>query len=294
MNPFRECKDAGIESPMEKMPLEFDADIASLAKERDYERYVCALLAKSSKRPALLALLAFKGEIASVSEVVSEETPGVIRLKWWQEAIASIYDGKGIREHPVVRALAATIQHYPLPRECFDIMIETRLYDLNSRSGFESNREFYDYLDGTAGELHALMARVCDPELYDRHDETIFQMARHYAIIGLLRALPYHAEHAIVRWPLDILQQCGISPAAISQGQELDALHDFVSYWCDRVLEESRSIPELPASFKPINLMYDVTMIHADKLRRCNYQLSEFLPRLHSMPLRLWWRSLFA
>lgn len=56
---------------------------------------------------------------------------GEIRLTWWLEAIAEIFEGKTVRRHPVVEALALAIERRKLPREPFDAMVDARFPELD-------------------------------------------------------------------------------------------------------------------------------------------------------------------
>ena len=49
-----------------------------------------------------------------------------IRLTWWSEAIAEIFEGRVVRRHPVTLALARAVAARGLARERLDAMIDGR------------------------------------------------------------------------------------------------------------------------------------------------------------------------
>ena len=88
-------------------------------KENDPDRFLLSLFCHYSCREALWALLAFNCEISKTREVVSDSTLGHIRLQWWKDEIAHIYNNQTPKAHEVLKPL------YPL-EDLFQVMIEYR------------------------------------------------------------------------------------------------------------------------------------------------------------------------
>ena len=135
-----------------------DADLAERVARGDPERWRSAMTAPPPARPGLMALYAFNLEIARAPWVASEPMLAEIRLRWWADALAEIYDGRPPRRHEVVEPLAATVVAADLPRRLFDEMIAARA----SEAGGEPlpDRTALDlYIDHTAGHLMELAAR---------------------------------------------------------------------------------------------------------------------------------------
>jgi phytoene/squalene synthetase len=109
-----------------------------------------------------MALYAFNLELARAPWVASEPMLAAIRLAWWREAVAEIYDGRPPRRHPVVEGLAAAVSAADLPRRLFDGMIEARLGELDEPAA--DIGALADYLDHTAGHLMELAARQLGAE----------------------------------------------------------------------------------------------------------------------------------
>ena len=178
----------------------------------DHERYLAALFAPDTARPALMALYAFNIEIAKIAEIVSEPLLGRIRLQWWREAIAEIYDGGG-REHAVIEALAQAVCEHRLSRARLDRMIDARALDLE-QTAFPDIAALEAYVAGTAGALCELTL-----EALGAADEAALTAAGHaglaWGLTGLLRALPHHAAQRRLYMPKDLLERAEITPEQI-------------------------------------------------------------------------------
>lgn len=82
---------------------------ADQVRRHDYPRYLAVLAMPRRTRAALWALYAFHLEIAKIPHIVSEPALGLIRLKWWQEAIERLYQGKP-DAHEVIRGIELALQ----------------------------------------------------------------------------------------------------------------------------------------------------------------------------------------
>ena len=102
---------------------------ASLARERERDRWLSALFAPEAARPHLHALAAFTCEIARVRAAVREPLAGEMRLAWWREALAGERDSEA-SSHPVAAALIETRAKFALPDSAFEDLLQGRTFDL--------------------------------------------------------------------------------------------------------------------------------------------------------------------
>ena len=65
---------------------------SQLVRRTDEDRWLASRFAPADVRADLIALYALNYEVARTVEVVSQPTLGDIRLAWWREAIAEIYE----------------------------------------------------------------------------------------------------------------------------------------------------------------------------------------------------------
>lgn len=173
-------------------------------RRHDHDRYLTALFLPAERRSAALALYAFNLEIARTREIVSEPLLGQIRLQWWRETIEGLYAGTP-REHPVVDALGVAIREYGLPRDGLDGLIDAREADLDDGPPPDI-KALENYAAGTSGELSALVMQTLDET-----GETAMTAARGvgtaWAIIGLARAVGFHAQTQRIYIPEELLSE---------------------------------------------------------------------------------------
>jgi phytoene synthase len=188
---------------------------AEQVRRHDPDRYLCALFAPAARREALFALYAFNGEVARTREQVSEPMLGLIRLQWWRDAVAAIYDGKPPK-HDVAQALSAAVAAGGLERAEIDRLIDSREGDLDDDPPADL-AALEDYAEATSATLVRLAVGVLGGGAGAR------QAARHvgiaWALNGLLRAVPFHAGAGRLYLPVDLLTAAGITPGALFVGQ---------------------------------------------------------------------------
>ena len=83
-----------------KEPLE------DLVRRVDEDRWLSSRFAPGPVRKKLVGLYAFNYELAHVGESSSEPALGAIRLQFWADAIASIYEGGQAPAHPALKEIA--------------------------------------------------------------------------------------------------------------------------------------------------------------------------------------------
>ena len=118
-------------------------DLDEAVRRHDPDRWLATrFIADRQARADVIALYAFNHEISRVAGAVSDPIMGEIRLTWWLEAIAEIYESRPVRRHPVSLALAEAVRRRGLPREPLESLIEARFPELHGEG-----------LDVEAGEV---------------------------------------------------------------------------------------------------------------------------------------------
>ncbi|MBM3524574.1 MAG: squalene/phytoene synthase family protein, partial [Alphaproteobacteria bacterium] len=160
---------------------------ADQVRRFDHERWLTTLVAPADARRALLALYALNVELARTRESIREPQMGLIRLQWWRDAIAELYD-RSPRRHPVVQELdtVAIVERVPIG-DVIDL-IDARERDLDDAPP-DSLAALEDYGAATAGRLAAIALRVLG--LYDLPARAAaVTSGTAWALTGLLRAAP--------------------------------------------------------------------------------------------------------
>lgn len=109
-------------------------------------------VADAAARADLIALYALDHELTRIPHLVTDPLMGEIRMTWWREGLEEIAEGRAVRPHPVLKAIAAGA----LPPVALAALAEARLGDLDEpRSG----AALIAHIDATEGLVMALAAR---------------------------------------------------------------------------------------------------------------------------------------
>ena len=136
-----------------------DANIcADHVRNHDPDRYLCAMFAPVSVRPALMALYAFNIELSMVRERVNEPLLGEMRFQWWRDQIDGCYGGTP-RPEGIAGELYSFIKKFDPPRQFFDDLINTRTRDLVEEP-FGDLSDFEEYCRGTAARSGAASSEL--------------------------------------------------------------------------------------------------------------------------------------
>jgi phytoene synthase len=150
----------------------------------DEDRWLASRFAPADVRARLVAIYALNHEIARTADVVTQAAIGDIRLQWWRDALAEVFDGRPVRAHPVLAAIKQVHCETVLPRERLDALIDARGRDLDAKP-FATFAEIDAYVDGTAGNVMRIAAAACATEL---GSAVVNAAARAWGYAGLLRA----------------------------------------------------------------------------------------------------------
>ena len=178
--------------------------ISDLVTKDDHDRFLTAVLAPPAQRDGVMALYAFNVEVAKVRESVSENLIGRMKLQWWRDVVAAVYDGGTVPQgNPVVEALADTIRTYSLSRSYFEALLEARERDMSDESP-EDVEALERYAEGTSASLTHLVLEVLGVR-----DEVSMTAGRHvgiaWALTGLLRAVLFHSRANRFLLPQDLM-----------------------------------------------------------------------------------------
>ena len=264
-------------------------------REHDHDRYLTALFAPAAHREAVFALYAFNVEVARTREAVSEPMLGQIRLQWWREALDEIYQGE-LREHPVVEALNDAVHRYSLARPHFDALLDARAADLDDAPPADL-AALEAYAGATSGTLSVLaMAVIGYGEGAPSHAARLVGTA--WALIGLMRAVGFHAQAQRLYLPDDLLQAHGVDRRALFELKPSDALTQVVREVADRaadLLAQARQLKgEVPRAARSGLLLASLADRYLAEISRARHDPFAVPPATPARPLRLAWVSLLG
>lgn len=261
-------------------------------RRHDHDRYLTALFLPAERRAAALALYAFNLEIARTREIVSEPLLGQIRLQWWRETIEVLFAGTP-REHPVVDALGAAIRMHDLPREGLEGLIDAREADLED--GPPPDLETLEtYAAQTSGELSALVMQTLDGG-----GESTMTAARGvgtaWAIIGLARAVGFHAQTQRIYIPEDLLTEYEVEQRRLFDLKPSTGLNQAIEAMvarATRYLADARSAsPDIPKTARRGLLLAGLADRHIEAIRKVGFDPFA-IPAAQAPPvLRLAWSA---
>lgn len=241
----------------------------------DNDRFLAWLFAPEAEREGLMAIGAFNVEVARIREQVQQPLLGHMRLRWWADTLDAIYAGAP-PQHPVAAALAGAVARSAIPRDAFDRLLVGRAADLDDTAP-PSLAALIDYAEATSGSLAAMglqILMVAD----EQTQAAAREIAIAWALIGLVRATPFHGRARRSYLPADLSRNAGLDVGRLFDRGSPEALRalcvvveELVGVATDflaRARERRRSVV---ASALPVLLPARLADLYAQRLRRAGF-----------------------
>lgn len=260
---------------------------AEEVRRYDNDRFLCTLFAPSEQREALWSIYAFSLELARIREAVSQPVLGHMRLRWWMDTLDAICDRRP-PNHPVALALGETIERFRVDRRHFDRIVAARATDLED-SAPATVGALIDYAEGTSAAVSAAALDV----LAATGDETraaAREVGIAWALVGLMRAVPFHARARRVYLPADINRKAGLDAFELFERGPTTGLREVVAHILEVAAEHLQRARDRrdqdTARALPILLPATLTDFYLVRLKRVGYD--PFDPSLDApTPLRM-------
>ncbi len=253
-------------------------------RQHDPDRFLLSVFAQGDVREDLLALFAFNYEIAKTREVVTETQLGLIRLQWWRDALAGIFERDSVLKHQVLEPLAAAIKRHDLPRELFDNLIFAREFDLEDRMP-GTLEGMINYADYTATPLLSLALKILSETVTA---ENIRAIATGYALAGLVRAIPSHLRQRRCYLPENLVQRQQMTIYDLYDGTAIEKLPPVI----ETVVLEAEKILSQTATLQSAFLkrQHKLARLYLGQIKSAGYNVLS--PKLSVPPfmreLRVW------
>jgi phytoene/squalene synthetase len=203
---------------------ELSAMLAIHVARVDPHRWDAARLAPRRARFGLAVLYAFNYEIARIREVVREPMLGAIRLHWWRETLAEIFEADTRpaqlrRRHELAAPLAEVIRDAKLERPAFDALIDAREKDLEP-APFPTLADFTSYAERSSAGLIGLAAQVLAPgSIFDGQARAAMREAGlAWALTGILRSASVWASQGRNLTPAEFAHDQGLRHEDVAPG----------------------------------------------------------------------------
>jgi NADH dehydrogenase [ubiquinone] 1 alpha subcomplex assembly factor 6 len=241
--------------------------VADQVRRFDHDRFLTALFVPAPRREAVLSLFAFNLELARARELVREPMMGLMRLQWWRDAVEGIYAGSP-RRHEVVAPLAAAVRDHRLERRLLDQLIDAREADMNPAPPADL-AALADYAAATSGTLVRLVMAVLagSGEVPPAAGSVAEAIGCGWALIGLVRAVPFHARARRLYLPQSVIDRAGLDVGQLFELRSSPALAEACRVVVDAAGErlaagrmQARAVPRplrpalLPATLADIYL----------------------------------------
>ena len=267
--------------------LSVDDPVVARLRRHDRDRFLATMFAPPERRPALWALLAFNLELARVRETVTQPMLGQIRLAWWREAITEAYGNGPVRRHEVASPLAEAIHAHAIRREPLDALIDGRERDLDPTPP-ATMAELLAYAEATASRLIEAQLDVLGAESAAARPAGIA-----WALIGLMRAVPFHAASGRSWIPQDVAAEAGLGAnARFASSPALSRAIRAVALTAEQQLVVARALPP-PRVALPALLPCRVAGAYLRTLRRAAFDpWAAAVARPDAWAAaRMWWGS---
>ena len=270
---------------------------ARLLRQQDPDRYLTALFAPAERREALFALYAFNLELARARESVREPVMGRMRLQWWRDSLPEIMAGQA-RAHEVARPLAAAVVAHGLDRQLLERLIDAREQDMEPDPPADLPA-LLDYARGTSSTLAELALEILGrPDSATRETGRALGIA--WALVGLLRAVPFHAAQRRLYLPASLMEEAGLRPGQLFEhgsSPELRAVVRRLAEEAERWLKDARRGRWAVArQYQPALLPAVLARGHLSRLAAAGYDPFDARVQLPP-PGRIWnlaWRRIIG
>ncbi|MFO1145587.1 MAG: phytoene/squalene synthase family protein [Rhodospirillales bacterium] len=256
---------------------------AEQVQKFDNDRFLCSLFAPPVEREALAAVGAFNIELARIREQAHQPLLGHMRLRWWSDALDAVFAGAP-PQHPVAAALAEAALRFGISREPFDRMLEGRAADLDD-SAPQSLAALIEYAEATSGALAAAGLQVL--AVADAETQAAAQdVAIAWTLVGLVRAVPFHARARRVYLPADLSREAGLDIYRLFERGPTEGLRPVVQMLIDVAVERlnrarGKRRAVAPAAL-PVLLPARLADLYIERLRRADFD--PFDPRVRTKP----------
>ncbi|KAK6075011.1 squalene/phytoene synthase [Seiridium cupressi] len=221
-------------------------------RKSDYDSYLIRNLIPKSRQDAYDALRAFNLELVRLPELVSNPTIGLMRMKFWRDAVSNTFAGKPPKEpimillHKVLTDLREADPSYSASSIKFWLL---RL--INTREKYMDNRPFTnvaaleEYAENTYSTL--MYSTLAALPINSMHmDHLASHIGKACGIVAVLRGIPFLAapsqpvkspqgatvgsgRNPVLLLPLDVMAEVGLREEDVyRQGPEAEGFQDAV------------------------------------------------------------------
>ncbi|TPX31302.1 hypothetical protein SmJEL517_g05316 [Synchytrium microbalum] len=260
-----------------------------IVRRFDYETYLCTIFAPKESQAAFFAIRAFNVELSQIREHVRDANLGRMRMQFWRETIAAVYEGRP-SSHPVAELLGMCLEHVDLSQSWFKRIIAEREANLIDPQ-YTTISDVEKYAENTATCLLYLQLEALG--LKDVHaDHAASHIGKALGITTLLRATPFHIRDRRFYLPSQISAKHGISvEEIIRKGPANEAfrqvVYEVATAANDQIITARAHGKGVPKEAAPALLLSIPCEEYLKRLEATNFNL--FDPKLTQKTWKLPW-----
>jgi phytoene synthase len=169
--------------------------------------YYSFLFLPPDRRRAITALYAFCREVDDTVDECTDESVARIKLAWWRNEIAAMYEGK--QSHPVTLALQAHLTVYNLEQQHLQAIIDGMEMDLNQTRylDYTALQKYCWHVASVVGILSASIFGATKPATLDY----AAKLGHAFQLTNIIRDVGEDARKGRIYLPINELQQFGVT-----------------------------------------------------------------------------------
>ena len=192
--------------------------------------YYSFLFLPPQQRRAIISLYAFCREVDDVVDETEEHEIARIKLAWWREEIAKVFEDKA--EHMVGKALQQTIKDFDLSQEHFIEIIDGMEMDLDYNA-YPTFKELSLYCYRVASVVGLMSA-----EIFGYDDRKTLKYAHSlgmaFQLTNILRDVHEDSLRGRLYIPLDELERYGVTTDELMENKTTDNIRALLKFQAER------------------------------------------------------------
>jgi phytoene synthase len=250
--------------------------------------YYSFLFLEPKQRQAITALYAFCREVDDVVDECSDVNLARIKLQWWRQDVAKIFEGQP--EHPVNQALVSAVKNYNLPLEHFLDIIDGMEMDLDYHS-YPSFKDLALYCHRVAGVVGLMSA-----EIFGYQNRGTLKYANElgiaFQLTNIIRDIGEDARRGRIYLPEDEMSRFHVTREDILYQHDKEEINKLIRFQAERARQYyQRAFDLLPEEDRYAQrsgiIMSAIYHTLLDEISRDGYQVMKHKVRL--TPLRKFW-----
>jgi phytoene synthase len=194
--------------------------------------YYSFLFLPPERRRAITALYAFCREVDDTVDDTIDGSVARIKLAWWRNEVAAMYDPARTPTHPVMLALRPHLAEYGLKQEHLQAIIDGMEMDLDQTRylDYAGLRKYCWHVAGVVGILSASIFGATRPETLQYAE----QLGLAFQLTNIIRDVGEDARKGRIYLPVNELQQFNVTAADLLNARHSDRFEALMKFQADR------------------------------------------------------------